>query len=135
MWFPWIALFGLFAIPTTFVYDVWDTLLRLNKANLIKITTDSFATCLLMDQKVFKIEILYSYFSMRYFCWIIIEWRKVGMCCSRIAQIDFHFLRPLYQPTPSKKKIISCCCTKKIFSKPNILKTFFNRWSSSTLLP
>ena len=24
MWFPWIALFGLFAIPTTFVYDVWD---------------------------------------------------------------------------------------------------------------
>ena len=30
MWFPWIALFGLFAIPTTFVYDVWDTLLRFN---------------------------------------------------------------------------------------------------------
>ena len=33
MWFPWIALFGLFAIPTTFVYDVWDPLLRLNAIN------------------------------------------------------------------------------------------------------
>ena len=41
------------------------------------------------------------------------------------------------QPTQSKKKIISCCCTKKIFSINQTYlkkKTFYNKWCSITIL-
>ena len=40
------------------------------------------------------------------------------------------------QPTQSNKKIISCCCTKKIFSinQTYLKKTFYNKWCSITIL-
>ena len=40
------------------------------------------------------------------------------------------------QPTQWNKKIISCCCTKKIFSinQTYLKKTFYNKWCSITIL-
>ena len=98
-----------------------------------------------MIWKFFKIEILYSYFSMwLYFCWIIIwytmkeEGRHVLF---RHSSNRFSFSKASIaiaypQPTQSKKKIISCCCTKKIFSinQTYLKKTFYNKWCSITIL-
>ena len=80
-----------------------------------------------------------------YFCWIIIwytmkeEGRHVLF---RHSSNRFSFSKASIaiaypQPTQSKKKIISCCCTKKIFSINQTYlkkKTFYNKWCSITIL-
>ena len=98
-------------------------LASLNKVALITIVNLSLSYC---DLKVFQNwnSLFVLFHVVVYFCWIIIwytmkeEGRHVLF---RHSSNRFSFSKASIaiaypQPTQSKKKIISCCCTKKIFS-------------------